>query len=107
MNPLNRCDCPASVRTAPETVIEEAARLVSSDRETEHGDFADNAYCASQILYAIGVRVGVEEIPLVLLALKLARHAARPESRDNLVDAIGYLGLYARLMGHDPTTAEG
>lgn len=107
MNPTIRCDCPASIRTGPETVIEEAARLVSSNRETEHGDFADNAYRASRILHAIGVSIAQDEIALVLLALKLARHAARPESRDNLVDAIGYLGLYARLMGHDPTTAEG
>jgi hypothetical protein len=94
------CTCPSSIRSRM-TVIHEAARLVSTDREAEHGDFRRNAETASDLLHDLGINVGVCDLPLVLMALKLARHRANPANRDNIVDAIGYLGLYARLTGLD------
>lgn len=95
------CDCPSSIRQPTATVIEEAARIVKHDRAIEHGDFRRNAEVATDLLYDLGINVGVCDLPLILMALKLARHRANPSSRDNIVDAIGYLGLYARLVGLD------
>lgn len=94
------CDCPASIRTQ-NTVITEAHQLVSSEREHEHGSFETNTQKAAQILETIGVSVKPHEIPIILFALKLARHTHATHNRDNIVDAIGYLALYARLIGID------
>lgn len=94
------CNCPRSIRPAP-TVIDEAAHLVSTTRAAEHGDFERNAAIASSLLADLGVDIGIADMPLVLMALKLARHQSNPTNRDNIVDAIGYLALYARIIGMD------
>lgn len=94
------CTCPAGVRP-PLTVVQEAAYLVENARAAQHGDFARNASTTQDILYDLGIDLRATDLPLVLMALKLARHRANPTNRDNIVDAIGYLGLYARLTGLD------
>ena len=94
------CDCPRSIRPAP-TVIDEAAQLVSNTRAAEHGDFERNATIASSLLADLGVDLDIADVPLALMALKLARHQSNPTNRDNIVDAIGYLALYARIIGMD------
>lgn len=94
------CTCPAGVRP-PLTVVQEAAHLVETTRAAQHGDFARNATTTQDILFDLGIDLRATDLPLVLMALKLARHRANPNNRDNIVDAIGYLGLYARLTGLD------
>lgn len=97
----NPCDCPASIRKHAPTVIEEAAQLVANARADEHGDFQKNAETTATIARELGVNILPDDVPLILAALKLARHHSNAENRDNIVDAIGYLGLYARLIGID------
>lgn len=94
------CDCPNSIRTE-NGILAEAQRLVSTDRSAEHGSFERNAATTSAICNAMGIDIGEHDVPLVLMALKLARHQSNQRNRDNLVDAAGYLALYAQLTGID------
>lgn len=97
---FDECCCPASLRIPP-NVIDEAATLIRDARATQHGDFQRNASTTTALLHYLGVELDDAHVPLVLMALKLARHQSNPTNRDNIVDAIGYLGLYARLIGMD------
>lgn len=73
-----------------ETILEEAGRLTSGDRNRDYGhpldDFGRSAAMWSAIL---GAPVTPEQVGLCMIAVKLARQCHSPK-RDNLVDAAGY-----------------
>lgn len=72
------------------TVLEEAASLVDGDRGANYGHPADDFGRTAQIVTAIlGVEVRVDQVPLIMMAVKLSRHTNKPQ-RDNLVDIAGY-----------------
>jgi len=80
----------------PETILEEAARLTSRDRQGDYGhprdDFARTADIWNGILRAKlrdGQRIEATDVPLLMIGVKLAREAHR-HKRDNPVDIAGY-----------------
>lgn len=77
-------------KTDCETILEEADRLVSTDRQQDYGhpldDFAKTAKIWSAIL---GVDVTPEQVGLCMVGVKISRECNRPK-RDNRVDGAGY-----------------
>lgn len=75
----------------PETITEEAQRLVLGDRQADYGHPADDFARTGRIWGAI---LGIPDVPPELVALcmvgvKMSREVNSPK-RDNRVDGIGY-----------------
>lgn len=84
-----------------ENVCEEAIRLVHGDRGAAYGppseDFTRTAVIMSTIL---GMEVRPEQVPLLMIAVKLSRLVKSPEKRDSVADICGYALTYEDAM-HD------
>lgn len=82
--------CIVGLSLFSETILEEAGRLTSGERNNDYGhpldDFSRSAAMWSAIL---SIPVTPEQVGLCMIALKLARHCHAPK-RDNLTDAAGY-----------------
>ena len=83
--------------TTTDSILTEAERLVTTDRQETYGppheDFAKTAEFWSTLLSARnGRRVTVtnQDVALMMVLLKVSRELHTP-TRDNLVDAAGYL----------------
>lgn len=80
------------------TVIEEAEKLVSNDRQASYGSPKDCMGRTAKILSVLLNRpVTEKEICLFNIAQKLARTVGS-EKRDNWVDAIGYIFIKEDLL---------
>ena len=77
--------------TIPETILEEAERLVGGDRQWAYDHPKDNCTRIGQIWGTILERDSIppETVALMMIGLKVARQMFRP-TRDNLVDIAGY-----------------
>ena len=79
-----------------ESVLEEAARLTSTDRAATHGDAREQHAAVGRMW---GAMLGVDDIPphlvmAMMVALKLSRIShGNPRHRDSYVDGCGYLTL--------------
>jgi hypothetical protein len=82
-----------------ENVCEEAIRLVHGDRGDAYGppgeDFTRTAVIMSTIL---GVEVRPEQVPLLMIAVKLSRLVKSPQKRDSVSDICGYALTYEDAM---------
>jgi hypothetical protein len=93
--------------TPPESVLDEAKRITGGERRDDYGhpaeDFARTARMWTGIL-AGKLREGAEitamDVPLCMIAVKLARQAHR-HKRDNLVDIAGYARTAAAVAGEE------
>lgn len=81
---------------APETILEEAARLTSRDRHADYGhplhDFSRVARIWSGVLLdklKPDVMVSPEDVALCMVGVKIGRECNKPK-RDNRVDGCGY-----------------
>lgn len=91
---------PASL-SSPETILQEAQRLVYGERGAAYGHPKEDFGRAAAIFNAItGENLDASDIGYVLLSVKLSRqqHEGR---RDNFSDAAGYLECLARVEGWD------
>lgn len=90
------------------SILQEAHNLVTSQRAAEHGSFTDNATTALTIYHAAfnphNDGLVTQDVAALLFCLKLARHKSNPGNRDNLVDAAGYLELYAQQVQPEGAT---
>jgi hypothetical protein len=81
----------------PETIAEEANRLVYGAREADYGhpfdDFSRTGKMWSAILGLDAVTP--EQVSLCMVALKISRECNRPK-RDNRVDGVGYFATLDR-----------
>jgi len=91
----------------PEPVLDEAKRITASDRQEDYGhpseDFTRTARMWTGILAAKlreGAEVSAMDVPLCMIAVKLARQAHR-HKRDNLVDIAGYARTAAMVAGDE------
>ena len=77
--------------TIPETILEEAERLVGGDRQWAYDHPKDNCTRIGQIWGILLERdpIPPEKVGLMMIGLKMARQMFRP-TRDNLVDIAGY-----------------
>lgn len=92
---------------APEPVLDEAKRITASDRQDDYGHpsqgFARTARMWTGILAGKlreGAEVAPMDVPLCMIAVKLARQAHR-HKRDNLVDIAGYARTAAMVAGEE------
>lgn len=84
------------------SILLEAHELITGPRAEDHGSFVNNCREAASIYRSLtGQMVAPTDWALVMMSMKLARHRENRENRDNLLDAAGYLGLYAHLLGMD------
>ena len=94
--------------TTPRPILEEAAELTDGSRQHDYGhpsvDFAHTALMWTA-LFAHHLRPGdagiqPREVPLAMIAVKLAREA-HLHKRDNLVDIAGYARTAAMIAGDE------
>lgn len=88
-----------------EPVEDEAKRIVrNGQREASYGpplqDFTRTAAMWSAIL---GVDVTPEQMALCMAALKISRLVATPDHHDSMVDLVGYMICYQRIVEGEPT----
>ena len=115
LQPLTRAPLPAvdlqlprpTERAADESILDEAKRITAGSRQSDYGhpadDFARTARMWTGILAGKlrdGAEVGVMDVPLCMIAVKLARQAHR-HKRDNLVDIAGYARTAAMVAGDE------
>jgi nucleoside 2-deoxyribosyltransferase len=88
-----------------ETILDEAKRLTGTDRNSDYGhpsdDFQRTARMWSGVLASKlrgGEQIAASDVPLCMIAVKLARQAHR-HKRDNLVDIAGYARTAAMVAG--------
>ena len=93
--------------TPTESVLDEAKRITSGVRQQDYGHPADDFERAALMWTGIlrhkliaGQRLTAEEIPLCMIAVKLARQTHR-HKRDNLVDIAGYARTAAMVAGDE------
>ena len=74
------------------SILDEAAELIHGPRQQAYGHPVDNfSRIAAMWTVILQHSVTPEQVGLCMAALKLARQIHQP-SRDNLIDACGYLG---------------
>jgi hypothetical protein len=75
-----------------ETILEEAQRLITGERNQTYDHPLDNFERIAAIWSVVlGIKVTPEQVGLCMVGVKLAREAYLPK-RDNLVDGAGYFG---------------
>lgn len=102
------CDgSPPSNEGTTESILDEAKNLTNGSRQADYGhprdDFARTAAMWNGILAAKlrdGATITAMDVPMCLIAVKLARQAHR-HKRDNLVDIAGYARTVAMVAGEE------
>jgi Domain of unknown function (DUF6378)/Domain of unknown function (DUF4406) len=88
---------PAPEARTPETVFEEAQRIIGGERQADYGSPEENFTHTAALWSAYkGVTFTPVEVVYLMTLLKLSRLRHRYK-RDSLVDGIGYLGIADRL----------
>jgi hypothetical protein len=92
---------------APESVLDEAGRITATDRQASYGhpveDFTKTAHMWTGIFAGRlreGATITPRDIPLCMIAVKLARQVHR-HKRDNLVDIAGYARTASMVAGDE------
>ena len=84
------------------TLIDEANELVNGDRQKAYGHPSKNFQLTADLWSVIlGVPVTPEQVALCMVQVKIARELHAPK-RDNLVDAIGYILTYEKVITDEP-----
>lgn len=83
----------------------EANRLVNGDRQADYGTPRENYEGIAKVWSGILTRILHRDITpgeaaLMMVGLKLQREAMKPK-RDNIVDANGYLLVYAHILADE------
>lgn len=79
------------------TILEEAERLTSTDREDQYGDPLQNWTRTARLMSAVlGREVTPSQAILCMIGVKLAR-LAHEMKRDSVVDIAGYARLLERI----------
>jgi hypothetical protein len=74
--------------------LEEAARIISGDRDVQYGGPEDNFTRIAKIWSIIvGVELTTEDVAMMMVGLKVARYASKSGFQpDTWVDVAGYAG---------------
>jgi hypothetical protein len=87
------------VPTGPETVIQEADRIINGQRRQDYGG-AKESFTRIATLWGpiLGMDVTPQQVALCMVQLKIARFV-NGSQRDSVVDIIGYAALLAKIEG--------
>jgi hypothetical protein len=91
--PKEVLEAPKSMRTS---ILKEAETLVSKDRAEQHGDAESNFVLMAAYWNAhLGLRdyIKVDDVPVMLALMKVARLHGNNKHIDNYVDVCGYMAL--------------
>ena len=80
-----------------QNILEEANGLIYGDRQQDYGSVTENFNNIAkgwQVIF--GCEITPEQVGLAMAWLKIARQTNKPK-RDNLVDAVGYLGCIDKM----------
>jgi hypothetical protein len=81
-------------------VLDEAARLITRDRQSTHGPYTDEARRIGQLWGAIlrlPKPIHPRTVAAMMVALKIARATSGTPNRDDWVDIAGYAALAAQI----------
>lgn len=97
-----------SENARPQTVLEEAQKLVYGDREVDYGHPRANMETIANFFSVymrargwVGPDLRPGDAPALLALLKVARYATGTAKRDTVVDIAGYAAVLARTDGID------
>ena len=80
--------------TLRELMLDEAATLVSHDRNDDYGDPGDNFSDIAQMWSAYkGIRFTAHDVAAMMVLTKVARLKSSPGKDDNWVDIAGYAAV--------------
>ena len=83
-------------------VLSEAGSLVGGDRQAAYGHPARDFQRAAEIMSAIlGIEVEADQVPLLMIAVKLSRLAQSPDHRDSMVDICGYIRTREMVLARE------
>lgn len=93
---------PEQNRAGPESVLEEAARIISGQRREDYGEVGESFDRIGKYFEAVlGHPVSGEEVALCMIGLKMARFQGGGGQRDSVVDMAGYAGCLAQISEVD------
>lgn len=74
--------------------LDEAKRIVSTDRNQDYGDPEDNFRMIGDLwsVYLGGTRIEPHDVAAMMILMKVARITTSPTKADHWVDAAGYAG---------------
>jgi hypothetical protein len=94
--------------TNPESVLQEAQRLIHGARQQAYGHpFDDFSKTAKRWETIFNVPVTPEMVALAMIDVKMSRLLNTPNHRDSQVDIGGYIGTYEMVCERRATLAEG
>lgn len=99
----------AIVNKGPESVLQEAERIINGERAKAYGDSVYNDFKTIGELWSVvlntrhgtSVVVSSDDVAMMMLLLKVSRSIKNTTHRDSLVDIAGYAGCAAKLRGID------
>ncbi|HYE38167.1 DUF6378 domain-containing protein [Methylocaldum sp.] len=101
---------PEFLAAPPPSVFEEADTIVNGDREQTYGHPAKNLHATAlmwkahiEAKYGIVVPLDAFDVAWMMANLKQCRQM-HMHKRDNLVDAIGYIGLEQKIRDYNART---
>lgn len=94
-----------ALASVPDTVLDEAKRIVYGDREKTYDHPSVNFERTALIWMGIlltklkpGEKITAKEVALMMVGLKQARLVNSPNHHDSIVDAAGYIACYERCV---------
>jgi len=96
---------PSMAELGKESILDEAKRLTSNDRQKNYGHPKENFKRIADLWNSYMVNrfnpespISVEDVAWMMVLLKIARDLNKP-TKDNLVDSIGYVRTLAMIRG--------
>lgn len=84
------------------TIVEEALRLVTGDRQQDYGDIKESFTRIAGLWSAyLGFTINAEDVPKMMILLKVSRSKTSPSKKDNIIDIIGYSICYDTLINSE------
>lgn len=107
----NGLECCKAEQATRESILAEAARIVTTDRESDYGSPEDSfgliaelwqPYIKSRCV-GIGADVCIEpdDVAVLMALLKIARIATGHYKEDSYIDACGYIACGAEIAGRE------
>jgi len=94
----NQPETNSSASSNNETILEEAIRITTNNREVDYGHPYYNMTTTALFWSAVlGIEVTPEQVALCQIGTKLAREIHK-QKRDNIVDIAGYARVYERVV---------